>query len=94
MTEVVSSSASATSLTSGYPGLVEGPDEPGEPDQGHQPAGPVGRLVVPDRQSAVQIGQADREMQQTLACGLAGAHRDRLACHGPQRPEDADRKPA
>ncbi len=67
------------------PGLVERPDEPGEPDQGHQPAGPVGRLVVPDRQPAVEVGQADREMQQTGACGLAGAHRDRLARHGPQR---------
>ena len=47
------------------PGEVEGPDEPGEPDEGHQPAGAVGRFVIPDRQPAVQVGQPDRKVEQS-----------------------------
>ena len=88
----VSSRASADlvdyrDLRMGEPG-----DEPGEPDRGHQGAGPVRRLVVPDREPAVQVRQPDREVEETRARRLAGLEGEPFAHRCPGRAEDPDRQ--
>ena len=75
----MSSNASASSLTTGIDEPMARADEPREPDGGHQPARAVGGLVAPDRQAAVQVRQADRQVEHGGAGGLAGLQRDRLA---------------
>ena len=82
----VSSSASATSLTTGIAEWLRVPMNQVSPTSGHQPAGPVGRLVIPDRQPAVQVGQADRQVEQAEARPTARAHGDRLAGDRPHVP--------
>ena len=70
--------------------MGERPDEPGQPDRGHQRAGPVGRLVAPDRESAVQVRQPDREVQQAGARCLAFLEAERLGGDRHDRAESPD----
>ena|SRR5436190_16120780 len=70
--------------------MGERPDEPGQPDGGHQGAGSVGRLVAPDGESAVEVREPDREMQQTGAWGLAVLEAERLGGDRHDRAESAD----
>ncbi len=76
-------------------GMGERPDEPGQPDCGHQRAGPVRRLVAPDRQSAVEVRQPDRQVEETGAGCLAVPEAERLgddrrrSCRGPDREANA-----
>ena len=90
MTSKVSSRASASSLTIGIDAERQRPDEPGQPDQRHQPARPVRRLVVPDREAAVQVRQADGEIEQRVARWPAAGVRDRFADDGNDRPQHSD----
>ena len=61
-----------------------------EPDRGHQGAGPVRRLVAPDRESAVQVRQPDREVQEAGARCLAALEAERLGGDRQDRAEDPD----
>ena len=87
---MVSSSARPTSLTMGIARMGEWPDEPGQPDRGHQRAGPVRRFVTPDREPAVQVRQADREVQQPGAGRLPFLEGEPLGDDRDDRAEDAD----
>ena len=65
----------------GMAGLAEGPHP-----------GAVRRLVIPDREAAVEVRQADRQMEEPGAWRLAVLEADRLARQRPDGSEAPDRQ--
>ena len=71
-------------------GQLQVADQPGEPDEGHEAAGRVGRAARPDGEPAEEIGPADREVAQHVGRLGARAVVEGLARQAPGEPDDAD----
>ena len=69
------------------PRMGEPGDEPGEPDRGHQCAGPIRGLVAPDRESAIQVCQPDRQVEEPCGRRLARLEAEPFAHECPDRSE-------